>query len=57
LQLAAERRKAANRTAILDLTVAEPPAAGDTEAKVQIRQALEKLAPDDREVLMLREYE
>src|SRR5208283_5905636 len=32
LQLTAERRKNAHRTAILDLNTADPPAAGDTEA-------------------------
>ena len=57
LQLAAERRRSAHRVAIFDLTTADPPAAGDTEATVAIRQALEKLGPDEREVLMLREYE
>lgn len=57
LQLAAERRKSARREASLDLATADPPAAGDTEAEVAVRQALEKLAADEREVLMLREYE
>ncbi|MGO8790211.1 MAG: RNA polymerase sigma factor [Terriglobia bacterium] len=56
LQLAAERRKNAHREACLDPPV-EPLAAGNTEAEVAVRQALEKLAPDEREVLMLREYE
>jgi RNA polymerase sigma-70 factor (ECF subfamily) len=57
LQLAAERRKSAQRVAIFDLTPADPPAAGNTEAEVAVRQALDKLGPDEREVLMLREYE
>lgn len=57
LQLAAERRKSARREAILDLTTVDLPAAGDSEATAEIRQALEKLGPDEREVLMLREYE
>jgi len=57
LQLAAERRRSAHRAAIFDPTAADPPATGDTEATLAIRQALEKLGPDEREVLMLREYE
>jgi RNA polymerase sigma-70 factor (ECF subfamily) len=57
LQLAAERRRSAHREASLDLTTADPPAAGDTEGEVAVRQALQKLGPDEREVLMLREYE
>jgi RNA polymerase sigma-70 factor (ECF subfamily) len=57
LQLAAERRRGAHRVAILDLTSADPPAAGNTEGAVAVRQALEKLAPEEREVLMLREYD
>jgi RNA polymerase sigma-70 factor (ECF subfamily) len=57
LQLAAERRKSAHRGAMLQLTTADPPAGGDTEVTVEIRQALEKLEAEEREVLMLREYE
>jgi RNA polymerase sigma-70 factor (ECF subfamily) len=57
LQLAAERRRSAHREASLEPSSADPPAAGDTEAEVAIRQALEKLEPGEREVLMLREYE
>jgi RNA polymerase sigma-70 factor (ECF subfamily) len=57
LQLAAERRKSARREASLEPTAADPPVIGDTEATVAIRQALEKIEVDDREVLMLREYE
>jgi len=57
LQLVAERRRGAHRVAILDRTAADPPAAGDTEATVAVRQALDKLGPEEREVFMLREYE
>jgi RNA polymerase sigma-70 factor (ECF subfamily) len=57
LQLLAERRKNVHREAIPDPITADPPAAGDTEAAVAVRLALEKLGPDEREVLMLREYE
>jgi RNA polymerase sigma-70 factor (ECF subfamily) len=57
LQLLAERRKHVHREAIRDPITADPPAAGDTEAVVAVRQALEKLGSDEREVLMLREYE
>ena len=57
LQLAAERRKSARREAYFEPTTIDPPAAGNTEAEVTVRQALEKLAPEEREVLMLREYD
>lgn len=57
MQLLAERRKSAQRLAILDLTPADPPSPADTETTVAIRQACEKLGADEREVLMLREYE
>jgi len=57
LQLAAERRKNTRREATLELATADPPAAGDAEAEVEVRQALGKLGPEEREVLMLREYE
>ena len=56
-QLAAERRKAAHREACLDASTVDPPAAGNTEGAVAVRQALAKLASDEREVLILREYE
>jgi RNA polymerase sigma factor (sigma-70 family) len=46
-----------HREAILDPITTDPPVAGDTEAAVAVRLALEKLGPDEREVLMLREYE
>jgi RNA polymerase sigma-70 factor, ECF subfamily len=54
--LAAERRKPANQEAILE-SVAEPAANDPPETRLWIRQALEKLEPGEREVLMLREYE
>ena len=57
LQLAAERRRSAHREASLEPATADPPAAGNTEAEVTVRHALEKLEADEREVLMLREYE
>jgi RNA polymerase sigma-70 factor (ECF subfamily) len=57
LQLAAERRRTAHRESSLEPAAADPPAPGNTEAEVGVRQALGKLAPEDREVLMLREYE
>jgi RNA polymerase sigma-70 factor (ECF subfamily) len=57
LQLAAERRRSAHRESSLEPTTADPPAPGNAEAEVAVRQALAKLAPDEREVLMQREYE
>jgi len=58
MQLMAERRKnAQQRLAIFDIGAMDPPAAGDTEVAVALRQAFEKLEPAEREVLMLREYE
>jgi len=57
LQLAAERRRCVHHDANSAPIPADPPAPGDTEAGVTVRQALEKLAADEREVLMLREYE
>jgi RNA polymerase sigma-70 factor, ECF subfamily len=57
IQLLAERRKGAQRTAIFDLKPADPPDPRDPEAAVEIRRAFERLEPEDREVLMLREYE
>ena len=57
IQLLAERRKGAQRLAILDLAPADPATASDPEATVEVREAFEKLGPDEREVLMLREYE
>ncbi len=57
LQLAGERRRCAHHETNSAPIPADPPAPGDTEAGVTVRQALEKLAADEREVLMLREYE
>ncbi len=60
IQLLAERRKGAQRTAIFDMSSPDPPDLPDPrdpQAAVEIRRALEKLDPQDREVLMLREYE
>ena len=57
LQLQAERRKNLRREANLQASYAGPPAGGDAEAAAIIRQALARLGPDEREVLMLREYE
>jgi RNA polymerase sigma-70 factor, ECF subfamily len=55
--LLAERRKASHRP--VEQLDAEPaaPAAGDLEAEMWVRSALDALDADDREVLMLREYE
>jgi len=36
---------------------AEPPASGDPTIVPQVREALEKLEPDQKQVVMLREYE
>jgi RNA polymerase sigma-70 factor (ECF subfamily) len=55
--LMAERRKSSLRSAILYLTPANPGVTDNTESALEVRQALEKLKPDEREVLMLREYE
>ena len=57
MQLMAERRKAATREAGAELNGVDPPAEGDPEAALAVRQALDHLAAGDREVLMLREYE
>jgi RNA polymerase sigma-70 factor (ECF subfamily) len=56
-QLLAERRRTAHRQANAESSVADPPADGNAEDALAVRQALAKLAPDEREVLMLREYE
>jgi len=50
--LAAERRKQHR-----DVPAAEPVVDADPDAVLWVRQALEKLEPDDREILMLREYD
>ncbi len=57
IQLLAERRKGAQRTAIFDLSSPDPSDPRDPEAAMEIRRAVEKLDPEDRELLMLREYE
>ena len=55
--LLAERRKAAHRST--DALAAEPPAGpfADPDPGIWVRDALRRLDEDDREVLMLREYE
>lgn len=54
--LLADRRKAAGRRT--DPLEADPPAHGpDHDAALWVRVALQQLDADDREVLMLREYE
>jgi RNA polymerase sigma-70 factor (ECF subfamily) len=55
--LLADRRKAAYR--VTDPLDAEPagPDSGDPDRGIWVRDALARLDPDDREVLMLREYE
>ena len=55
-QLAAERRKSTYRDSFRSTSDADPPA-HNTENRVAVREALAKLEADDREVLMLREYE
>jgi len=57
LQLAAERRKTAYRESWSEASSIDPPTAGSTENGVAVRQALAHLEADEREVLMLREYE
>ncbi len=52
--LAAERRRQARDGAG---PAAEPKAEDATEDVLWLRQALDKLDPDEREILMLREYE
>jgi RNA polymerase sigma-70 factor (ECF subfamily) len=57
LQLAAERRKNSYPETNAHLNPPDAQDAADTDSALAVRQALERLAPDDREVLMLREYE
>ena len=57
LQLAAERRKNAHQEAMPRSHPPNRPPPAIQRQAVAVRQALEKLAPDEREVLMLREYE
>jgi RNA polymerase sigma-70 factor (ECF subfamily) len=54
----ADRRKFANRnpSAVLDKEPAAP-ASPDPEEGIWVRRALDKLDADDREIVMLREYE
>lgn len=54
--LAAERRKR-SREAADSKRLADPPVSTDRDAVLWVRQALEKLDDDEREVLLLREYE
>ena len=51
-QLAAERRKHLHRES--EAPESDPPAAGNAETEVAVRQALAKLDAEEREVLMLR---
>lgn len=54
--LLADRRKAAHRQT--EPLAREPMCVGgDTEAAILVRQALQELDADDRELVMLREYE
>ena len=56
--LAAERRKRARyKDADVPESPAEPSAEDSSDAVLWVRQALDRLEPGDREVLMLREYE
>lgn len=54
--LAAERRKRA-REGCNPVGVSDPPVDADPEASLCVRQAVERLNADEREILMLREYE
>lgn len=53
--LHAERRRAGRE--VSDMRAADPPASGDTEAVLCVRQAIAQLDETDREVVMLREFE
>ena len=55
--LSADRRKAAHRH--VDPLDVDPPSGstGDPDSGLWVRQALEQLDEDDREILMLREYD
>src|SRR5215472_1294366 len=56
--LAAERRKQARyKDAAVPESPAEPSAEDSSDAVLWVRQALDRLEPGDREVLMLLEYE
>ncbi|HXX18772.1 MAG TPA: RNA polymerase sigma factor [Candidatus Acidoferrum sp.] len=54
--LSAERRKSGREVAN-DGQMPDPPVNENTDASVWVRQALERLETNDREILMLREYE
>jgi RNA polymerase sigma-70 factor, ECF subfamily len=54
--LAAERRKPAHQETALE-SVDEPAAQDAPETALWIRRALEKLEPQEQEIMMLREYE
>jgi RNA polymerase sigma-70 factor (ECF subfamily) len=54
--LATERRRLA-RTASLPEDAAEPSTGNSSDASLWIREALGKLDPQEREIVMLREYE
>lgn len=54
--LAAERRKQSKNGPPLD-SVAEPATEDASDTALWVRQAIEKLDPSEREILMLREYE
>ena len=55
--LRAHRRKTAFRATFLGIAAHEPHAESATETEVLLRQAVGKLDPLDREVLLLREFE
>ena len=54
--LAAERRKQQRGGPVLELA-SEPAVHEESETSLWVRQAVEKLDPSEREILMLREYE
>ncbi len=54
--LAAERRKQRNDSPGLE-AAAEPTTSGTQESGLWVREAMAKLDPSEREILMLREYE
>ena len=54
--LATERRKVATRRAIQQ-PAPEPATTGNTESVLWVRQAMQKLDSQEREILMLREYD
>jgi RNA polymerase sigma-70 factor, ECF subfamily len=55
-QLAAERRRESRPTGRME-EKAPPTTAGDPDAVLWVRRAVERLDPDEREILLLREYE